>query len=195
MVPRHKPVFPVLYVAGRTSGRLRNLPFRTTSVSGLRRVPIAVRGYVYHDITYIWVRLIQVDPLTRDRRYCLATVFGDPHVITFDDLEYTFNGKGEFVLVHVESEKYKFDVQGRFEQLPDNIYGPVRATSLTSVVSRDNTSTVIEVRLRPPAAQWRYRLDVFADGKRVYFDRPALKVQHFHGKRDRRPSACTTLRR
>lgn len=115
--------------------------------------------------------------------YRAATVFGDPHVITFDDMEYTFNGKGEFVLVHVDSEKYKFDVQGRFEQLPDNIYGSVRATTLTSVVSRDNTSTVIEVRLRPKAAQWRYRLDVFADGKRVYFDRPALKVQHFHGKR------------
>lgn len=113
--------------------------------------------------------------------YYIATVFGDPHVITFDDLEYTFNGKGEFVLVHVDSEKFKFDVQGRFEQLPDNIYGSVRATTLTSVVSRDNTSTVIEVRLRPKAAQWRYRLDVFADGKRVYFDRPALKVQHFHG--------------
>ncbi|XP_025200383.1 protein mesh isoform X1 [Melanaphis sacchari] len=111
----------------------------------------------------------------------VATVFGDPHVITFDDLEYTFNGKGEFVLVHVDSEKFKFDVQGRFEQLPDNIYGPVKATTLTSVVSRDNTSTVIEVRLRPRVAQWRYRLDVFADGKRVYFDRPALKVQHFHG--------------
>lgn len=116
--------------------------------------------------------------------YRAATVFGDPHVITFDDMEYTFNGKGEFVLVHVDSEKYKFDVQGRFEQLPDNIYGSVRATTLTSVVSRDNTSTVIEVRLRPKAAQWRYRLDVFADGKRVYFDRPALKVQHFHGKKN-----------
>ncbi|XP_050546629.1 protein mesh-like isoform X2 [Daktulosphaira vitifoliae] len=111
----------------------------------------------------------------------VATVFGDPHVITFDDLEYTFNGKGEFVLVHVDSNEFKFDVQGRFEQLSDNIYGPVMATQLTSIASRDNTSTVIEVRLRPRAAQWRYRLDVFADGKRVYFDRPALKVQHFHG--------------
>ena len=28
-----------------------------------------------------------------------ATVFGDPHVYTFDGLPYTFNGKGEFVLV------------------------------------------------------------------------------------------------
>jgi hypothetical protein len=62
-----------------------------------------------------------------------ATVFGDPHIITFDDLEYTFNGKGEFVLLHSDTAKHKFDVQGRFEQLPVNIYGEVRATQLTSV--------------------------------------------------------------
>jgi hypothetical protein len=36
--------------------------------------------------------------------------------------------------------------------------------------------------MRPPQAQWRYRLDVFADGKRVFFDRSSLKIQHFPGK-------------
>ncbi|XP_075235234.1 sushi domain containing 2 mesh isoform X2 [Lycorma delicatula] len=111
----------------------------------------------------------------------VATVFGDPHVITFDNLAYTFNGKGEFVLVHADSEKFKFDVQGRFEQLSDNADGPVRATQLTSVAARDNTSAIIEVRIRPPYAQWRYRLDVFANEKRIYFDRPALRTQHFPG--------------
>jgi hypothetical protein len=35
--------------------------------------------------------------------------------------------------------------------------------------------------LRPNHAQWRYRLDVFADNKRVYFDRNSLKFQHFAG--------------
>lgn len=48
-------------------------------------------------------------------------------------------------------------------------------------VVRGNNSEVIEVRLRPKDAQWRYRLDVLAGGKRVYFDRPALKFQHFSG--------------
>lgn len=46
---------------------------------------------------------------------------------------------------------------------------------------RGNNSATIEVRLRPKHAQWRYRLDVFADGQRIYFDRPALKFQHFPG--------------
>lgn len=63
-----------------------------------------------------------------------ATIFGDPHFITFDDVEYTFNGKGEFVLVHADTDKHKLDVQARFEQTERNIYGPVMATQLTSVV-------------------------------------------------------------
>jgi len=111
----------------------------------------------------------------------VATVFGDPHIITFDDLEYTFNGKGEFVLLHVDSRRFKFDVQGRFEQLPDNIHGEVRATQLTAIAARENASTTVEVRVRPRHAQWRYRLDVFAGGRRVFFDRTSLRIQHFPG--------------
>ncbi|XP_012265044.2 protein mesh isoform X2 [Athalia rosae] len=111
----------------------------------------------------------------------VATVFGDPHFITFDDLEYTFNGKGEFVLTRVDSLRDKLDVQGRFEQLPSNYFGEVRATQLTSIAARGNNSATIEVRLRPMHARWRYHLDVFADGRRVYFDRTSLKYQHFAG--------------
>ncbi|XP_043516783.1 protein mesh isoform X1 [Frieseomelitta varia] len=111
----------------------------------------------------------------------VGTVFGDPHIATFDGLEYTFNGKGEFVLVRVNNLKDKLDVQGRFEQLPNNVYGEVRATQLTSVAARGNNSATIEVRLRPKHSQWRYRLDVFANNRRVYFDRPSLKFQHFTG--------------
>ncbi|XP_034194646.2 sushi domain containing 2 mesh isoform X1 [Osmia lignaria lignaria] len=111
----------------------------------------------------------------------VATVFGDPHVVTFDGLEYTFNGKGEFVLVRVNNMKDKLDIQARFEQLPNNVYGEVKATQLTSIAARGNNSATIEVRLRPKHAQWRYRLDVFANEQRVYFDRRALKFQHFSG--------------
>ncbi|KAL1114994.1 hypothetical protein AAG570_007817, partial [Ranatra chinensis] len=118
----------------------------------------------------------------------VATVFGDPHIITFDDLEYTFNGKGEYVLVHTSTSTHKLDIQARFEQLPINIYGEVAATQLTSIAARDNSSNTIEVRLRPKYAQWRYRLDVLSNGKRVYFDRSSLRVQHFPGVTVYQPS-------
>lgn len=112
----------------------------------------------------------------------VASAFGDPHFVTFDNLHYTFNGMGEFVLVRCNDSSSPLDIQGRFEQVPKNIHGDVMATQLTSVVARGNFSTtVIEVRVRPKHAQWRYRLDVFANGQRIYFDRPSLKFQAFHG--------------
>ncbi|XP_065158349.1 protein mesh isoform X2 [Atheta coriaria] len=111
----------------------------------------------------------------------VAGVYGDPHIVTFDDYEYTFNGLGEFTLVRTENKDIRLDVQGRFEKLPMNAYGEVRATQLTAIVARGNSSTTIEVRARPKEATWRYRLDVLADEKRIYFDRPSLKFQHFPG--------------
>lgn len=102
-------------------------------------------------------------------------------IASFHLLQYTFNGKGEFVLARANTKDNRLDIQARFEQLPINAYGEVRATQMTSLAARGNLSTVVEVRVRPTEAQWRYRLDVFVDKKRVYFDRPALKFQHFRG--------------
>ena len=110
-----------------------------------------------------------------------ATVFGDPHIYTFDHLEYTFNGLGEYVLVRADSPKVKLDVQGRFEQVNDSPYGTVMATHLTAVAARDNTSATVEVRVRQPYAQWRYKMDVLVDGRYIYFDRAPQKIQHFKG--------------
>lgn len=55
VVSRHESVFPMLHVAGRTSGWLRDIPFRTTSLSRLRCVPITIRGYVLSIIHVISV--------------------------------------------------------------------------------------------------------------------------------------------
>lgn len=111
----------------------------------------------------------------------IATVFGDPHIYTFDNMPYTFNGRGEFVLVKAKTDRHKFDVQGRFEQLTNNHNGEVKATMLTAVAAKDNQSVTVEVRLRPRDAQWRYRLDVIVDNHRVFFDRYPQKIQTFPG--------------
>merc|ERR1719334_1511778 len=112
-----------------------------------------------------------------------ATVFGDPHVYTFDNMAYTFNGMGEYVLVRANSPKVKLDIQGRFEQVNDSPYGPVNATMLSAVAAKDNTSATVEVRMRQPYAQWRYKLDVIVDGRYIYFDRYPQKIKHYMGAR------------
>lgn len=61
-----------------------------------------------------------------------AAVFGDPHFYTFDNLSYTFNGKGEFVLVRADSDQLKLDIQARFESIDLNQSG--RATVLAAIV-------------------------------------------------------------
>ena len=106
----------------------------------------------------------------------IAGVYGNLHIVTFDDLEYTFTGKGEFVLVRSS----RFEVQGRFEQVLTGL-GAVRTTELTSVVARENSTMVVEVRRRPKEARWRYHLDVLFNGRRVYFDRNPTKVKHLPG--------------
>lgn len=42
-----------------------------------------------------------------------AVVFGDPHIITFDGVSYSFNGKGEYTLV--TSAEKQLTIQGRTE--------------------------------------------------------------------------------
>ncbi|KAB7507382.1 Protein mesh [Armadillidium nasatum] len=89
-----------------------------------------------------------------------ATTFGDPHMYTFDDLQYTFNGLGEFVLVRTDSIRHVLDVQGRFERIPENYMGNSKGSMLTAVAARDNVSSIVEIRKRPHDAIWRYHLDV-----------------------------------
>ena len=55
----------------------------------------------------------------------------------------------------------------------------VNASHLTAVAAKDNFSVPVEVRVRQPYAQWRYRLDVIVDGRPIYFDRYPQKIQHF----------------
>lgn len=111
-------------------------------------------------------------------RPTVAAVFGDPHISTFDNKRYTFNGLGDFVLVR-RTLMNPIEVQGRFEMMPDNQQGRVMATRLTSIVARMDSSETIEVRLRAIPAQWQYRMDVLVDGRRIYFDSPSRRVQHF----------------
>ena len=60
-------------------------------------------------------------------------------------MPYTFNGKGEYVLVRANSPKVKLDVQARFEQVLDSPYGEVKASMPTAFAAKDNVSATVEV--------------------------------------------------
>ncbi|XP_053209715.1 protein mesh-like [Panonychus citri] len=113
----------------------------------------------------------------------IASIYGDPHFVTFDNHSYTFNGKGEFVLSRVEDASAKIEVQARFEQVPRKlrIDQNINATYLTAIAARDNQSATVEFRIRPKAARWRYQMYCIVDREYVFFWDASLRVQNFRG--------------
>ena len=69
-----------------------------------------------------------------------AIIRGDPHLITLDGHQYTFNGKGEFVLIDTPDDS--FSLQARM--VPFN---NTRATVFTAVVGRQNDSDTVQFEI------------------------------------------------
>ncbi|KFV79865.1 Sushi domain-containing protein 2, partial [Struthio camelus australis] len=73
-----------------------------------------------------------------------ASAFGDPHFITFDGLNFTFKGQGEYTFV--ESDLTSLRVQGRTQQAHFPNGTEAQVTGLSAVAMQENNSDVIEVR-------------------------------------------------
>ena len=80
--------------------------------------------------------------------YHAAFIFGDPHVITLDGLQYTFNGKGEFTLIETVNEI--FTLQGRMVEVetnlnPDEVFvGDAPATVFSAIVGKQTDSDTVQ---------------------------------------------------
>ncbi|UYV62455.1 hypothetical protein LAZ67_2000673 [Cordylochernes scorpioides] len=113
----------------------------------------------------------------------LGSVYGDPHLITYNHQPVTFNGKGEYVLTKVQDDYYNLDIQGRFEQVePLHRFDPlVNGTRLTAIAAKDNESAIVEFRIRPLASSWRFQIFTIVDKEYVYFWDESMRVQNFKG--------------
>ena len=65
-------------------------------------------------------------------------MFGDPHIVTLDGHKYTYNGKGEFVLI--ETHDNTFTLQGRMEQAMDSDGNQAPGTVFTALVAQQSGS-------------------------------------------------------
>ena len=71
-----------------------------------------------------------------------AAGYGDPHLLTLDGYSYTFNGKGEFILLHSEN----FRIQGQMVQMRDDRGDEVgEATVFASIAVYSSASSVVEL--------------------------------------------------
>uniref|UniRef100_A0A1X7V5I7 EGF-like domain-containing protein n=1 Tax=Amphimedon queenslandica TaxID=400682 RepID=A0A1X7V5I7_AMPQE len=71
---------------------------------------------------------------------------GDPHIITLDLYKYTFNGKGEFILI--ETEDQSFALQGRMEESVETNGTTVRGTVFTAIVAKQEESDIVQFEIQ-----------------------------------------------
>ena len=74
----------------------------------------------------------------------LAILFGDPHIITLDGFQYTYNGAGEYVILDALSGE--FLLQARTEPAERLDGGSPVGTAFTAFAIRMGNSDVVEIR-------------------------------------------------
>ena len=70
-------------------------------------------------------------------------MFGDPHFITLDGVEYTFNGYGEYTILNANNAE--FLLQGRMQPLPGGQGVKSPATGFTAFAMMQTGSSRIQV--------------------------------------------------
>ena len=71
-----------------------------------------------------------------------AGAYGDPHIVTLDGLKYTFNGKGEFILI--ETTNNIITLQGRMVEVPSNLGQEAPATVFSAIACKQNDSDTVQ---------------------------------------------------
>ncbi|XP_036132817.1 sushi domain-containing protein 2 [Molossus molossus] len=75
----------------------------------------------------------------------LASAFGDPHFVTFDGANFTFNGRGEYVLLESALTNLRVQARALPRTTPEGTQD--QGTGLTAVAVQEDNSDVVEVRL------------------------------------------------
>ena len=70
---------------------------------------------------------------------------GDPHIATLDGYQYTFNGKGEFVLINTADDS--FFLQARMVPIDNVVDNSIQATVFTAIVVRQNNSGTVQFEI------------------------------------------------
>ncbi|XP_010861680.1 PREDICTED: sushi domain-containing protein 2-like, partial [Bison bison bison] len=123
------------------------------------RVPPRVPGlshWIYDVISFyhccLWApecfRYMNRRPSSDCRSYRpprLASAFGDPHFVTFDGTNFTFNGRGEYVLLEAALTDLRVQARTQTRVTPEGSQD--RGTGLTAVAVQEANSDVVEVRL------------------------------------------------
>ena len=75
--------------------------------------------------------------------FSVATGIGDPHMVTLDGVEYTFNGYGEYHILQVPPSGFK--LQGRMQPLINSYGRKTHGTVYKAFAMKENGSDIVQV--------------------------------------------------
>ncbi|XP_073481569.1 sushi domain-containing protein 2 [Aquarana catesbeiana] len=101
----------------------------------------------------------------------VASSFGDPHFITSDGSNFTFKGRGEYILI--ESTNHLLKIQGRTQAARFENGSFTSVTGFSSVAMQEKSSDLIEVRL----AEDSKTLEVLLNQEVLHLDRTWLDLK------------------
>ena len=71
-----------------------------------------------------------------------APVFGDPHVITLDGRNYTFNGLGEYTMINVKDSFFQLQARTKLAK------GGGTATVFSAAVAKEQNTSIVQCNLK-----------------------------------------------
>ncbi|XP_015769331.1 PREDICTED: mucin-like protein [Acropora digitifera] len=83
-----------------------------------------------------------------------APGFGDPHVITLDGRNYTFNGLGEYTMINVQDNFFQLQARTRLAK------GGGTATVFSAAVAKEQNASIVQCNLKEEGG-----LEVLIDGQ------------------------------
>ncbi|XP_077993150.1 uncharacterized protein LOC144447118 [Glandiceps talaboti] len=99
-------------------------------------------------------------------------MFGDPHLVTLDGANYTFNGLGEYTLVNVTQEF--FQLQGRTDRPAEEVQTDddvlANATIFVAFAAQQENSSLVQMTLNEERTDY----EILLDGE--YFDKSILSL-------------------
>ncbi|WAR22474.1 SVEP1-like protein, partial [Mya arenaria] len=98
----------------------------------------------YYDLYY---QLHPIGTCYTRSPYSQGNFWGDPHIITLDRMNYTFNGLGEYTLLLTESNNTWFTLQARTERAIKHDGNLSDATIFSAFAAKDHTNASLHVEL------------------------------------------------
>ncbi|XP_069119594.1 uncharacterized protein [Argopecten irradians] len=114
-----------------------------------------------------WKSLRPITPVCRAVSLLqVGFLFGDPHFTTLDNFSFTFNGKGEYTMLKVDTGNHSLELQARTGQAVSDNGTDVRATVFTGFAGKDfHGNVTFQVQLSDD----RKSMEIYLDGRDYTF--------------------------